>query len=42
MRRWASLPLERVIAAIEEMEDLSRAFHSPYGDRVRAVREGQE
>ena len=32
MRRWASLPLERVIAAIEEMEDLSSAFQSPDAD----------
>lgn len=29
LRRWAALPLERIIAAIEEMEDLTRALHDP-------------
>jgi hypothetical protein len=26
LRRWAALPLERVIAALEEMDELSRQF----------------
>ena len=26
LRRWAALPLERVIAALEEMEELTRKF----------------
>lgn len=29
MRRWAELPLERVILALEEMEELSRRLSSP-------------
>ena len=29
LRRWAGLPLDRVIAAIEEMEELSRALNPP-------------
>jgi hypothetical protein len=27
-RRWAALPLENIIAALEEMEDLAREFAS--------------
>jgi hypothetical protein len=26
LRRWAALPLERIVAALEEMEDLARQF----------------
>ena len=26
MRRWAQLPLERAIMALEEMEEIARAF----------------
>lgn len=25
-RRWAELPLDRIIASLEEMEELARAF----------------
>jgi hypothetical protein len=25
-RRWAALPLENIVAALEEMEDLARQF----------------
>jgi len=27
-RRWAALPLESIVAALEEMEDLAREFAS--------------
>jgi len=27
LRRWASLPLERIIAALEEMDGLNEALH---------------
>jgi hypothetical protein len=27
-RRWAALPLENIVAALEEMEDLAREFAS--------------
>ena len=27
MRRWSKLPLENIIAAIEEMEEISRALN---------------
>ncbi|MEW6690407.1 MAG: hypothetical protein AB1452_15115 [Pseudomonadota bacterium] len=29
LRRWAELPLERMILALEEMEELSRRLSSP-------------
>ncbi len=29
LRRWAALPLERVIAALEEMQELGEALHTP-------------
>jgi hypothetical protein len=32
LRRWAQLPLERVIAAIEEMERLSETLHAESAD----------
>jgi hypothetical protein len=28
MRRWAALPLDQIIAAIEEMESLTDALHA--------------
>ena len=28
LRRWAALPLERVVAALEEMQELGDALHS--------------
>lgn len=34
MRRWANLPLERIIAAQEEMAELAEAFgHAPDNKR---------
>jgi len=33
MRRWAQLPLERAIMALEEMEEIARAFQGG-GDRA--------
>jgi hypothetical protein len=29
LRRWAALPLENVVAALEEMDTLARQFASP-------------
>ncbi|MFZ5620173.1 MAG: hypothetical protein ACOY5W_04030 [Pseudomonadota bacterium] len=29
LRRWAALPLEQIIAALEEMQELSGALASP-------------
>lgn len=31
LRRWSELPLHRIIAALEEMEELSRALASAPG-----------
>ena len=28
LRRWAALPLERIVAALEEMQELGDALHS--------------
>ena len=28
LRRWAELPLHRIVAALEEMESVSQAFES--------------
>jgi hypothetical protein len=28
LRRWAALPLESIVSALEEMEDLARQFAS--------------
>ncbi len=28
LRRWAALPLERIIAALEEMQEVGEALHS--------------
>jgi hypothetical protein len=36
MRRWAELPLDRIIAALEEMEDLTQAFRTPGSVRAEA------
>ncbi len=35
LRRWASLPLERIIAALEEMERLNDALQRTPGTVVR-------
>lgn len=32
LRRWAALPLERIIAALEEMQELNATLASPSGD----------
>jgi hypothetical protein len=32
LRRWAALPLDRVIAALEEMETLAEALRPPSRD----------
>ena len=29
LRRWAALPLERIVAALEEMQELESQLHSP-------------
>jgi len=29
LRRWAKLPLERVVAALEEMQELNESLHVP-------------
>lgn len=34
MRRWAALPLERAIMALEEMEELAREAAPPPGARI--------
>lgn len=39
LRRWAALPLDRVIAALEEMADLAEAFGS--GDEPEPGRDVQ-
>lgn len=39
MRRHAALPLERIIAALEEMEELVRVFGSGEVDRARPADE---
>jgi hypothetical protein len=42
LRRWAALPLVRVIAALEEMEAVSLMLHprTTTGTRAATVREG--
>ena len=35
LRRWSELPLERIIAAIEEMEELSREMNPDERDAQR-------
>ena len=40
LRRWAALPLERIIVALEEMQDLAEQFgQTPERDKVSAVRD---
>lgn len=42
LRRWAALPLERVILAIEEMQELSEQFRQMHeSGKVSAARSGQ-
>ena len=31
LRRWAALPLERIVLALEEMQELARASHLALG-----------
>ena len=31
LRRWAQLPLERIVSALEEMEDLANRLNPEYG-----------
>lgn len=38
MRRWAALPLERAILALEEMESLARELRDAAAPRARASR----
>lgn len=38
MRRWAELPLERIVSALEEMEELANRLDSTRGAPPRAVR----
>ena len=42
LRRWAELPLERIILAIEEMQEMSDRFRrTPDEGRSRAAGSGQ-
>lgn len=42
LRRWAALPLERIILAIEEMEELSERFRQMREtDKFSPTRSGQ-
>lgn len=36
LRRWAELPLENIIAALEEMETLNNELHPPESSRSHA------
>ena len=38
MRRWAELPLERIVSALEEMEDLANRLDLDRGAPPRAGR----
>lgn len=40
LRRWSQMPLERIIAALEEMEDISLALHPFREPDDRAVSDG--
>ena len=42
MRRWAALPLERIVAALEEMEALGRATGALDDGRPRAGKDTRE
>lgn len=33
LRRWAALPLESIVAAVEEMEEIGSAFKARSSDR---------
>jgi phage-related protein len=40
LRRWAQLPLERILLAIEEMQDIAQAFGTtPVGEYGQSVQE---
>jgi len=41
LRRWAALPLERVILAIEEMQDLADHFRQMHAEGGCIVRLGR-
>ena len=42
LRRWAALPLERIILAIEEMQEVSDQFRqTPAADQSQATASGQ-
>ena len=42
LRRWAALPLERIILAIEEMQEVSGQFRqTPQADALRATGSAQ-
>lgn len=36
LRRWAALPLERIIEALEEMEDLTDRLAQPSAEAARS------
>ncbi|HWF58707.1 MAG TPA: hypothetical protein VN666_00100 [Nitrospira sp.] len=38
LRRWAQLPLEQILLAIEEMEDITRLLASTSGRDGKSVR----
>lgn len=38
LRRWAELPLERIVSALEEMEELASRLDAERGAPPRAVR----
>ena len=38
LRRWAELPLERIVSALEEMEELANQLDAERGASPRAVR----
>ncbi|HET6629240.1 MAG TPA: hypothetical protein VFG91_05670 [Woeseiaceae bacterium] len=41
MRRWAKLPLERIIAAQEEMWELAEALNGPAGRGTSSTHRGR-
>lgn len=36
LRRWSQLPLERIVLAIEEMQDLAHAFGAVSSSRIKS------
>lgn len=40
LRRWAQLPLERILLALEDMQDIARLLGTPIGRRARRTRSG--